>query len=129
MHAMKQRKRVDFEIRDLYGDALQVLDPLLDAQGVKILFPHLAMAKVAFVGERIAGYAIFQMIAHAEPLWVAPEYRGGELTTKLAEAITEFAEDVAGSYVCVATSGFSEKICRDHLKLKAVDGQVFVGRA
>jgi hypothetical protein len=129
MQPMKERKEKEIQIRELYGDDLSILKPLLDLHGVAIEFPHLAVAKVAFCGEDIAGYAIFQMVPHAEPLWVAPLYRGQELTYRLAKEITDFARDAAGSFVCVATSPFTEKICREHLQLKAIDGQVFVGRA
>ena len=129
MPAMKERKKVEFEIRELHGAELEVLKPILEAHGVVVSFPHLAAAKVAFAGDEIVGYAIYQLVPHAEPLYVRPEYRGGDLTFRLAEAITDFAKEAAGAYVSIATSQFSEKILRDHLKAQVVEGTIFVGRA
>ena len=120
---------MNFEIRELHGDSLKELLPMLESHGVVIPFPHLAMAKVAFdENGHVAGYAIFQMVPHTEPLWVAKEYRGGELTHILAEKISDFARETAGSFVSVATNEFSEQLCREQ-KMEAFPGTVFVGHA
>ena len=116
------------EIRDIYGDDLRVLEPLLEQYHAVIPNPQVAMAKVAYLGERIVGFAVFQMVAHTEPLWVSPEYRGGELTRQLADSITEFARQAAGQFVCIATSSFVEALCREQ-RMDVVPGTMFVGRA
>jgi hypothetical protein len=119
---------MDIEIKELFGDDLAQLEPILHEQGMTINYPHLAMAKVAYDGEKIVGYAVFQMVAHTEPLWVAPEYRGGELTHKLADSVAEFARQAAGKFVCVASSPFVEELCREQ-HMEIVPGTMFIGRA
>ncbi len=116
------------QIRELFGDDLAALQPLFDAQGVVILYPHLAVAKVAFEDGEIVGYHIFQLIPHIEPLWVSPKHRGGELTHSLVKSMDAFAKEAAGQYVCVSMSQFSDKLCEE-IHMEPVPGQVFRGRA
>ena len=116
------------EIRELFGDELAALDPVMAEQGMTISYRHLAMAKVAYDGDKIVGYAVFQMVAHTEPLWVSPEYRGGDLTHKLAESVADFAREAAGKFICVASSRFVEDLCREQ-RMDVVPGIVFIGRA
>ena len=127
----------NIEIRELFwcnpehAADLEKLEPLLQEQGVVIAHRHLAMVKVAIDhddNDRIIGFAPFTMIPHTDGLWVAKEYRGGDLTHKLAESVSDFARDAAGGFMCVATSPFAEKLCREQ-KMEVFPGTVFVGRA
>lgn len=122
------KRKVKYVIRELFGEQLEILAPLFEKQGVVISFPHLAMAKVAFDGDNIMGYHIFQLVPHIEPLWVAEEYRGGEVTHALVDEMNDFAKEAAGQFVCVSTSTFSDKLCRE-IHMDTVPGTVFIGRA
>ena len=127
MAVMKDQKR-SIEIRELFGDQISELDGILASHKSQILFPHLAMAKVAYDGDRIVGYHIFQMLPHIEPLWVDPEYRGGDLTHELVKSMDEFAKEAVGHFVCIATSEFSARLCRE-IHMDVMPGQLFIGRA
>jgi len=124
---MGERSAMSVEIREVRGSGLAVLAPFLHARGTAIPYPHLAIAKVAYEGARIVGYAIYQWLPHVEPLEIVKDYRGGDLARRLADEITALAA-ANGPYLAVADSPFAARMCIER-GLRPIEGQVFGGPA
>jgi predicted N-acetyltransferase YhbS len=76
---------------------------------------------VAEYEDQIIGFAVQQILPMAGPLFVLPDWRG----TGLAEMLARDLKDrMAANYIAVASSEFSEKLCRE-LGMHEVPGKLF----
>lgn len=72
----------------LPSDMYHILAPIFaqfNAQLPEPAFSRIAIAMTA--DNEIAGFYCLQMMAHAEPMWVNPKYRGSRVWLRLAEII------------------------------------------
>lgn len=116
------------EIREVYGQAaVDLLSPLLRARKWRIPPPGLLMAKVAFDGEDVVGFVLYQLIPHTEPLWVAPKYRGTGLAAELADEAVKFADAVGAGYMCLSSSPAVVEIAKEHKMREITHVRVWQG--
>jgi ribosomal protein S18 acetylase RimI-like enzyme len=107
------------------GD-VEALAPALASAGMTIAYPHLAEPIVAKLHDEIVGFGFAQLLPHAEPIWVKPQYRGLGIAEKLARMVVEKIESTgAQRFVAVAQNAFAEELCRAN-GMHEVPGKVFV---
>lgn len=104
----------------------KILLPMVRQVGWDIALPQFASAELAIVESRIVGFSFLQLVAHAEPLWVHPEFRGQNIAERLTERVQKLADAGVKKYVCITRSPYAEKIARAS-GMKELEGvKVFV---
>lgn len=112
--------------RWIEGDELVILDSLLERRGWKPLNKDLSRAFCAFADDKIVGFMVCQMVLHAGPLLIDPEFRGGEIAPTLAEEMVAYAHDLdAADLLVVPENPFSEALC-NAFKLEPVTSPVYL---
>lgn len=108
------------------GGALIALEPILAANGWTSLNGKTARALVAHDGTKLAGFHILQMLPHAEPLYVAPEYRGTGVALELAARMDVFLEDIScRAFMVVADTPEAVHLCEAH-GMKLITSPVYL---
>jgi hypothetical protein len=107
--------------RELEKDELGKLLPFLKANNWDIPYPKFAAVWVAEYEGQIVGFAVQQILPVAGPLFVVQPWRGTGLAEMLAR---DLKERMAVNYIAVASSEFSEKLCRE-LGMHEVPGKLF----
>lgn len=75
-------------------EACEWLNDTILARGWAELNPNTAMALCAFDGPKIVGFYVIQLFPHAEPMFVAPEFRGTGLADELADQMQKYLQEV-----------------------------------
>lgn len=88
--------------------------------------PKLSRVAVAEKDDEIIGFAVFQLIPHAEPFWIREDHRGTNIWVKLASMIEPLTRK-KDSYI-IATTNEVVKMC-EALELERVNHPVYVKRA
>lgn len=102
------------------------LSPVLDSLGWRILYPEVATILAAEEDGEIVGFCVMQVLPHLEPEWVKESHRGTGLADELAKrAATIFAEGQVRGFLSVAGNAHAERICRDVLGMKKVEGAIY----
>lgn len=73
----------------------------------------------------LAGFGVVQFIAHAEPIWVAPEHRGTGLAEEIASEVVGFLDEAQVGFVATVDNPYSRKLCESH-GMKLLDKPVYV---
>jgi len=80
---------------------------------------------VAEVGDVLAGFYVFQLFPHAEPMWVLPSLRGQGVAEELAERMYQFLTEVrVRGFMIVADSPFAEALC-EKFGMKRINSPVY----
>jgi hypothetical protein len=98
----------------------------LKGRNIHVPYPQLASAIVAYAGTDMVGYVFCQLVPHAEPMEVKPEFRGTGLAEELADRMAKFmVEGNMPSYLVIAQNEFAAKLCEDR-GMREVKGRVYV---
>ncbi len=87
----------------------------------RVPIPDPALASVAVVIDsatnRLAGFGCLQSTVHSEPIWIAPEYRQGEVLRLLINKMQEpFKEAKSGFYAFAATDKIAHLLESEGMK-------------
>ena len=114
------------EYRLLDKSEIAKLAPTLQQLGWAIAYPQTCQVLAAVENGEIVGFQMLQLLPHLEPLYLAPEYRGTGLADELAKRGMEIFQTAGASQVlAVAGNAHAERICRDVLGMKKIDGVIF----
>ena len=114
------------EYRILEKHEVSRLAPVLYALGWKILYPEASTILAAEEDGEIVGFCVMQVLPHLEPEWVKESHRGTGLADELAKrAATIFAKGQVRGFLSVAGNPHAERICRDVLGMKKVEGAIY----
>jgi GNAT superfamily N-acetyltransferase len=103
------------EIRELHGEeALEAIRPFLVSRKWRVPPVGMLAAKVAFEGDKVVGFAVYQLVPHTEPILVLPSHRGTGLAAELSRQIVEFARKVGGGLMCISTSSIVDDLAIDN---------------
>jgi GNAT superfamily N-acetyltransferase len=102
------------------------IELILAARGWMSLNQGTSRILVAEHEGRLAGFFVFQMVAHAGPFYVRPDLRGTEIGNELADRMAQFfADSRARGVVIVADNPIAAQMCVERGMLK-VSSPVFV---
>lgn len=102
------------------------IDAILATRGWMALNRLTSRILVAERDGALDGFIVLQMVAHTEPLWVAPSSRATGLAEELSRRMFQFMHEVdARGFVVVAESRFAEVLCEAY-KMKRVASPVYV---
>jgi hypothetical protein len=88
------------------------IEKILTARGWMVLNPNTSRILVAEQDEMLAGFVILQMVAHTEPLFVAPKFRGTELAAELSDRLIQFMHDCkARGWMAIASNSIVAAEC------------------
>lgn len=80
------------EYRFLSSEEFYLLEPFWDTQPhVPRLHPQFAKVAAAFDGDRVVGFIALQLVAHAEPIMILPEYQQKGVWKPLCKMLDTFA--------------------------------------
>lgn len=103
------------QIRELHGEeALAAIRPFLESRKWRIPPVGMLAAKVAFEGENVVGFAVYQLVPHVEPIFLVPSHRGTGLASELAKEIVDFARSVGGGMMCLSTTSVVDKLAAEN---------------
>ena len=106
-------------------DAVPMAKKIEEMQGIVIAHPRLAIIEVATVDAKIAGYGVSQLMFHAEPIYVLPEYRGSGIAEELASRVVKRITEANGkAFVSIATNPFAERLCIEQ-GMERVEGTLY----
>ena len=102
------------------------LTPTLQALGWTIPYPQFATVLVAEENGEIIGFIVQQIVPHLEPAYVRESHRGQGIADELAQRGAEiFKASGVERFVATAANAHSERICRDVLGMKKVEGSIY----
>ena len=99
------------------GEAVRLLDEYMASKGWPPLNPFISRVLVAKDDHgAIAGIHVLQLLPHAEPLVVEPEYRGSGVAEELAARMTDYLAEMNTPvfFVTTATNPFVKKLCESN---------------
>lgn len=115
-------------------DQWEKLIPIFEEQGW--FFPHPGLAEASVVHDEngnIVAFLCLQLVAHAEPMWVAPEWRGKVDFIEMVKVLGGWVQKSMGEnplvgkgFLILATNPAIEKVAR-MAGLTEVPGKVFKG--
>lgn len=108
--------------RFLKPDEYHMVEGIFRDFGAKIPLPNLSMIAVAEEDGAMSFYA-FQLLPHAEPMFIHPKHRGTKVWIKLASMIKPLSE-VRPTFI-VAESKESEAMCKA-MGMKKVNYPVYI---
>jgi len=108
----------------LKGEDLGVLAPIIEQEGWTPL-PSSAMALAAFDENGLAGFHVLRLHPHAEPLWVRPDLRVGQVAFKLAAEMFNFLQETKSPVMVIADSPVVAKMC-EKFGMRKVDSPVYI---
>jgi len=105
-----------------------LLIPIFEQEGVDISeIPDPSFSRIAgaYEGTQLVGIYCLQLMQHAEPLWIHPDYRknGTKIILNLVHMIDGIRGE--GKVFIIAENKESEKMCRE-LGLKQIEFPVFI---
>ena len=112
--------------RSLDKEEYLKLKPLLDQQGWTLPYPEMTAVIVAEYQGEIVGFGVTQLVPHAEPMWVHPDWRNTGLAVMLNQKLVTLMESSGlKAWIIVAPSAALAMYCRK-MGLKEVPGTIFV---
>lgn len=98
--------------RWLLPEEYDIIDPIIVANGGDTPDPSLSMVYGAFLGSSLVGFHVLQFCAHAEPLWIDPEFRGRVSWREFQRGIESLFDRAAGGvYYIFPESERVAKLC------------------
>jgi hypothetical protein len=89
------------------------IDDVCIARGWMSISRRFSRVLVAYRGDTMIGFHVFQMVPHAEPQYVNVDERGTGLAERMADQMAAFLEGAkARGWMVVADSPFAEKMCK-----------------
>lgn len=122
-------KRITYEWRS-HRDAVDAVTPIIEAIGwTRLNDSTTLICRIAKNEQgRIIGFYPLQLFPHAEPLWVASDYRGSGVAEQLAEDMRKFLQDAkCRGFMVVADSVHAQKMC-ESFGMERVQSPVYVMR-
>lgn len=114
------------EYRILEKSEVSKLAPILQSLGWNLPYPQTTTVLVAEDEGEIIGFVCQTLLPHLEPEWVAPKYRGTGVADELAKrGATVFLRAGVSNFLSVAGNANAERICRDVLGMKKVEGSIY----
>lgn len=98
------------------------LVPIFKFYGGEVPDPKLSRVAYASEGGEIIGFYCLQLVAHAEPLWVHPRFRGSPVAARLIQMINEQRKDKRAYVICDTEE--SQRMC-EKLGLRRVESPVY----
>lgn len=99
-----------------------ILEPVFKAYGSEVPDPKLSRIACASLNGEIIGFYCLQLVAHAEPMWIKPDFRGSTVAARLIQMINEQRQDKRAYVVCDTEE--SQRMC-EKLGLKRVESPVY----
>jgi Acetyltransferase (GNAT) family len=105
----------------------EAIDRVIEARGWMRLNKNTSRIRIAEDADgKLAGFYIFQMIGHAEPLYVRPSMRGTEVADRLADDMEKWLlETDARGWVLMADSPITAKMAEKRGMVR-VESPVYV---
>ena len=126
LHDAKEKSRSLITYRILETSEVGRLAPILQSLGWNLPYPQTTTVLAAEDKGKIVGFVCQTLLPHLEPEWVAPEYRGTGMADELALRGAEvFRTADVKNFLSVAGNPHAERICRDVLGMKKVEGAVY----
>ena len=127
METTETLQGVPINFSSLSRESVSQLAPALKKAHMTIAYEHLAEPVVAKLNDgTIIGFAFAQLMPHAEPIYVDPNWRGIGIAEELARRVVEKIESTgAQRFVAVAQGTFAEELCKK-MGMRAVLGVVYV---
>ena len=122
---------MEYHYRFLNESEYPVLKQVFETQGFGPM-PAPGLSAIAVAQDEngvIKGFLVMQLVPHAEPLWIAPDARGGVFAQTLIGMIEKASKDM-GCKVLVSTESPNQNVNRfaELNKMQNVAGSVFVKR-
>ena len=103
------------ETRYLTGDDLDILSQHIADKGWTTLDKTTAMAIAEFNDGTLVGFLVLRKMPLVGPFWVREDKRGGDTAKSLVDYMVQFLMSTETvSYMAVADSPFSAKLCEAH---------------
>lgn len=106
---MSTEREIKIEYGFVSPEDYPILEPIFKAYGGQVPDPTISRIAIASFNGEIIGFYCLQLIAHAEPMWIKPEFRGSRVNIKLAKMIDDLREDKKTYIVC--DNDESESLC------------------
>ena len=103
------KKKVTY--RFLEPQEFPLLAEVFAEYGGTIPDPNLSAINAAIVDDKIVGFHVLQLIPHAEPIWIAKDYRG-YVSWRTLQAGIESVFQGAGTYYSFSDRPEIEKLCK-----------------
>jgi hypothetical protein len=101
------------EYRYLTPDEYESLRPIFEENGGDLPDSQLSAIYAAFDDERIVGFQVLQYVPHAEPRWVAEDYRGRVSWREFQKGVEDlFDKSQGGSYYVFPSDARISKLCK-----------------
>lgn len=116
---------MDIKFKWLDGDALQIIEPILESRGWASMNDKTCRALCAFDGTKLVGFHVFQLYPHAEPMWLDRAYRGTGIAEDMADKMMEFLSQVGvRGFMVIADNPAVQRLCESH-GMKKVNAPVY----
>lgn len=100
-----------------------------ESRGWTKFSPRLTRLLVAEHAGRIIGFHVLQLVAHPEPQYLDPEFRGRDIAESLAREMNDFLHEIeAPAWQCTADSEHAAKLCETFGMVK-ITAAVYKGGA
>lgn len=99
METLSQVKNEELEIRWLTEEEFNLIAELFILNGSQPPHPEHSKIAAAFDQGRLVGFMALQFVPHAEPTWIAEDYRQRGLWRQLAKLTEDFVGPGAAVYV------------------------------
>ncbi len=110
----------------LHRDELEVLEPVLDANGWASLNKPTSCAIAAFDGDNLVGFFVLQPFPMAGPMWTRQTHRGTGIAEDLAAKMSDFMRDIQiRGFLVIADSAHSEQMCKSR-GMRRVESPVYI---
>src|SRR6266404_2428643 len=100
-----------------------LLEPIFAAFNASVPSPTISRIATASFNNEIIGFYCLQLLPHAEPMWIKPEWKGSKIWIRLA-AMVDTARQNKKTFI-VAENEESKRMCMA-MGLKRVEFPVFV---
>lgn len=115
--------------RWLDGDELAMLDPIIASRSWTPINRKCARALIAEESGELRGFLIVRLVEHTEPLWVAPDSRGGEMqiASELSRKMAEYlrSHNVRG-WMAQCDSPYAVELCEQN-GMTRIESPVYKG--
>ena len=112
--------------RTLRADEYEKLKPLLIESKWVLPYPDMSAVVVGEYQDKIVCFTVTQLVPHAEPHWIDPEWRGSGLSELMInEAVRMMENSGLHSWVVVAPTEDAARLCRKQ-GMKEIPGTIFV---
>lgn len=118
-------KKDKISLRYLTNEEYYLLQPEFKKRNLEIPRSNISVVAGAFLENELVGFFVWQLLPHAEPMWIHEDYRNSGVWKELVSLIIPYA-NMKDTFV-VAETEEVEKMC-EKMEMEEVKHKVYIRR-